>query len=660
MANQAWPLRHPDGLFERADLQAAVAAQNDRDATALAKFFAHDDPLVRARAAFGAGSVQDAALVPGLLKLTEDPDVRVRLDAAFALRQTPGAPGTLLWKRLQKEKNDEVRAMLLEALGFQGGRKQYDQVVAGKWPGLARAFELSMIYFLQRDIVSSEGIARMVALLDAEDEAVRERAAYFCYVLTRRNHTEPGLAAKLAVRIKAAGYDDVAAPHLLRYLARQGRPEDLPLLLAWMEKGKGKRARSVAVEGLRYFTASEVARAALLQGLNDSHFHVADTAASVLVACEDLADEDLEAIKTALSEGKVHKASWPYLLGLLWSKGEKKFVERTLAAVPDDDEIALIATLAVMPNIALAKVKSKLMKLIESENPQVQTLTGAYLAARVAHDKEGEELQMFDRFLDGVPDRKARGEALFELAFHLGDRLRSPAGATLFLNYFRYFVERRDYPSAAASLVILGATREESIREYLEEGAAEDNEGLLAEAARGALKVHTDGHEDPINYYKLAFTPVLEIDWELLRRYGRHPKLIMTTTRGDIVIELDAEQAPMGAQNLIAHAEAGRFDGLYVYRAVPNHVIQAGPQGNFGYRLRSEFTRVPKAEHSFGIGDYGKDTASQQIAITHLMRPHNEGKYTNLGLVLEGRGIVKDLAKLDRILKTRVVPDARW
>ena len=68
---------------------------------------------------------------------------------------------------------------------------------------------------------------------------------------------------------------------------------------------------------------------------------------------------------------------------------------------------------------------------------------------------------------------------------------------------------------------------------------------------------------------------------------------------------------------------------------------------------------MPKVEHSFGIGDYGKDTASQQIAITHLMRPHNEGKYTNLGLVVEGREIVKKLGKFDRILKTRVVADDR-
>src|SRR6056297_1748069 len=76
MARQAWSLRPSDGLLERKDLQAVVAAQSRRDAAVLGGFFTHDDVLVRARAAFGAGSVQDPSLVAGLLQLLGDPDPR--------------------------------------------------------------------------------------------------------------------------------------------------------------------------------------------------------------------------------------------------------------------------------------------------------------------------------------------------------------------------------------------------------------------------------------------------------------------------------------------------------------------------------------------------------------------------------------------------------
>lgn len=131
---------------------------------------------------------------------------------------------------------------------------------------------------------------------------------------------------------------------------------------------------------------------------------------------------------------------------------------------------------------------------------------------------------------------------------------------------------------------------------------------------------------------------------------------LSVTTSHSTLHSPDAEQAPVAAANLIKHIEKKKFDALHVYRLVPNHVIQAGPPGNFGYRIRSEFTRIPKVEHSFGIGDLGKDTASQHIAITHLMRPHNEGKCTNLGLVTSGRQIVKTVNFNELIEKTTIRP----
>ena len=118
MANQAWPLRPSDGLLERKELQEVVAAQSRRDAAALGVFFEDEDPLVRARAAFAAGSVQDPSLTAGLLKLLKDSDVRVRVDAAFALRQTPGAPSTRLCNSLQVKNHREVRSILIKALRF--------------------------------------------------------------------------------------------------------------------------------------------------------------------------------------------------------------------------------------------------------------------------------------------------------------------------------------------------------------------------------------------------------------------------------------------------------------------------------------------------------------------------------------------------------------
>ncbi|MFT4548238.1 MAG: cyclophilin family peptidyl-prolyl cis-trans isomerase [Verrucomicrobiales bacterium] len=655
LQNQSWSLRHPDGLLGRPDLQEVVAAQGARDAKALEKYFAHSDRLVRARAAFAAGSVQDPENIPGLVKLLDDSDPRVRIDAAFALRQTEGAPSAALFEQLKNETDADVRAMLLGALGFQGDRDHYEKILASDFSDLEVATTLCAIYYLQRDIVSPAGIERILPLLEHGNPEVREHAAYFFYTLTRRKTAVPKLVEKLSARVRSAPYDDIAAPYLLRYVAARARPADVELLLNWSRHGKSVRARSVAVEGLKHFTTDAKSRRHLIVSCCDPHFHVADTAAEILSACEHLDATDITSIKAALTAALVRPGCEPHLWGMLWRRGEKEFVEQEIAKVSVTNQIALINVISAAPDIALSKISSHLDALIASPNPQVNTLTGSYLAARLAHSEAAEDFDMFERFLDEVPDIRVRSETLFEMAASVGDRFASKASAEWLARYYAAVLAAEDLTTAAACVQLLGATRQPSALPIIKEAMGHP-EAIIRLAARGALSLHEDGLDKPVNHGGLDYAPVLEVDWALLENYGRHPHLVMTTDLGDIVIQLDAEQAPLGAQNLIIHAEAGRFDGLHLYRVVPNHVIQAGPQGNFGYRILSEFTRIPKVEHSFGIGDYGKDTGSHHIAITHLMRPHNEGKYTNLGLVVAGREIVKNVGKHDLILKTKVIP----
>ena len=121
-------------------------------------------------------------------------------------------------------------------------------------------------------------------------------------------------------------------------------------------------------------------------------------------------------------------------------------------------------------------------------------------------------------------------------------------------------------------------------------------------------------------------------------------------------IEVDAEQAPMGVQNLIEHINSGLMDSIYIYRIELNHVTQFGTPGHSRFRVLNEITRIPKYEASCGIGHLGKDTGSQHIAIAHLMRPHNEGKYTTFGIVIEGQELVRSVERYELIISSNVIP----
>jgi peptidyl-prolyl cis-trans isomerase B (cyclophilin B) len=57
---------------------------------------------------------------------------------------------------------------------------------------------------------------------------------------------------------------------------------------------------------------------------------------------------------------------------------------------------------------------------------------------------------------------------------------------------------------------------------------------------------------------------------------SKNPIVAMSTTKGNIRIELDAERAPVTTQNFVGYLNAGHYDGLIFHRVIPGFMIQAG------------------------------------------------------------------------------------
>ncbi len=53
-------------------------------------------------------------------------------------------------------------------------------------------------------------------------------------------------------------------------------------------------------------------------------------------------------------------------------------------------------------------------------------------------------------------------------------------------------------------------------------------------------------------------------------------KVIISTTMGDITVELDDEKAPIGAENFIHYVMEGFFNGTLFHRIIPNFMAQGG------------------------------------------------------------------------------------
>jgi len=53
-------------------------------------------------------------------------------------------------------------------------------------------------------------------------------------------------------------------------------------------------------------------------------------------------------------------------------------------------------------------------------------------------------------------------------------------------------------------------------------------------------------------------------------------KVKLTTSAGDIVIDLDSEKAPKSVENFIQYVKAGHYNGTVFHRVIPNFMIQGG------------------------------------------------------------------------------------
>ncbi|MBT4413618.1 MAG: peptidylprolyl isomerase [Polaribacter sp.] len=128
------------------------------------------------------------------------------------------------------------------------------------------------------------------------------------------------------------------------------------------------------------------------------------------------------------------------------------------------------------------------------------------------------------------------------------------------------------------------------------------------------------------------------------------------TNKGDVLLELYAEDAPMTVANFVSLAEGTNtkvtdsiqgkkyFDGIRFHRVVNNFIIQGGDptetgRGTAGYRFGDEFTKDinGKLLHIHGdagmlsMANGGPESNGSQFFITHRAIPHLDGKHTVFG-----------------------------
>lgn len=128
------------------------------------------------------------------------------------------------------------------------------------------------------------------------------------------------------------------------------------------------------------------------------------------------------------------------------------------------------------------------------------------------------------------------------------------------------------------------------------------------------------------------------------------------TSKGKIVCDLFAQDAPKTVNNFVFLAREKFYDGTTFHRVIADFMIQGGdPEGSGrggpGYRFEDETKGSP---HKHGVGalsmaNAGPDTNGSQFFITHVETPWLNGKHTVFGQVREGQDVVNAVQQGDRL-----------
>jgi cyclophilin family peptidyl-prolyl cis-trans isomerase len=125
----------------------------------------------------------------------------------------------------------------------------------------------------------------------------------------------------------------------------------------------------------------------------------------------------------------------------------------------------------------------------------------------------------------------------------------------------------------------------------------------------------------------------------------------LKTDKGDIVIELFADKAPLAVNSFVFLAQEGWFDNNLFHVVIPEVVAQSGdPSGSGyggpGYQFDNEISPDLKFDQPgmVGMANAGPGTNGSQFFITYAPLSQLDGNYTIFGRVISGLDVARSLS----------------
>jgi peptidylprolyl isomerase/peptidyl-prolyl cis-trans isomerase B (cyclophilin B) len=154
-------------------------------------------------------------------------------------------------------------------------------------------------------------------------------------------------------------------------------------------------------------------------------------------------------------------------------------------------------------------------------------------------------------------------------------------------------------------------------------------------------------------------------EMDALTEQARASQVRIETNKGDIVVTLFPDDAPVHAAAFLKLVKAGFYDGLAFHRVEPGFVVQGGdPDGDGtggpGYRIKAEFNERPHERGTLAMArSSDPDSAGSQFYLCLADARFLDGQYTVFGTMTAGFKALDAIRRGDIMRKLTVEPLAQ-
>ena len=608
---------------------------DERNTDSLFAYLTHQQPSLRIEAAYAFASMRDPRAIDKLHKTLQDPVAEVRAVAAYALGQTLH-PNSIqpLAIQLQFEGDSNCIIAIAEALGKIGGALH----ASGSAPEMIEAAAHAVYNIEKSDSISVHAKAKCAFWLHNSGWQDMRFMNSLAGMYAEQNIINRRMIAYAMGRYRGDWHaDTLKAERFLKYLISE---TDTLCIVAAMPIAGKTNSQYAATLIKRVLNSKATSSELLITACRAASNHSLVDATPLLPLVKHSNSSVAESACTALEKKKLNVQNLAYLhsaeleLGvrmqgslarLLHTHGEPFPINQWTAkldAIADIyDRVHCIRTLGCSGSSAAICLDRAL-------NESNILLANAYVEAFIESHKQSdfptnidyaialnELIQKYDIGIIALCAAECR-------AVELKDEEKSMLNSTL-----------------NKALLPLQLPRE-------------------LETANEIIKTLNAWGITPMEEKKAAHNH--PIDWKLVKSIPRKQQARITTSKGEVIIELHVEEAPGSVASFVQLVRSGFYDGKYFHRVVPNFVIQGGcPRGDgmggTDYTLRSEFRLHDYRTGSVGLASSGPDTESCQWFINHIPTPHLEGRYTIFGHVTNGMSVVDQIQIGDRIERIELI-----